>query len=69
MDGMDRFLLLCASCDVCAITFREAQFLSDSACDLGGGGVAVEVHLIHTVPVHVAPAQFQTVDSLGTVAQ
>jgi len=45
-----------------AITFRESEFLSDSSGDLGSGGVTVQVHLIHTVPVHMTPAQLQTVD-------
>ena len=44
------------------LTFGEAQFLGDGACDLGGGAVAVEVDLVHAVPVHVGPAQLQTVD-------
>lgn len=43
-------------------TFGEAQSLGDSACNLGGGGITVEIHLVHTVPVHMASAQFQTVD-------
>lgn len=43
-------------------TFRETQLLGDGAGDLGGGGITVQVHLIHAVPVHVTPAQLQTVN-------
>ncbi len=64
-DTIFNILLLC----VCVCTFGEAQFLGDSACDLGGGGVAVQVHLVHTVPVHVAPAQLQTVDRWDAATQ
>lgn len=46
-------------------TFGEAQFLCDGACDFGCGGIAVEVDLIHTVPVDVGPAQLPAVDGCG----
>lgn len=57
--------LLCLHLCLCFCpehTFREAKFLCDSACNLGGGGIAVQINLIHAVPVHVTPAQLQTVD-------
>lgn len=43
-------------------TFREAQFLGDSACDFGSGGITVQVNLIHAVPVHVGPTELSTVN-------
>lgn len=43
-------------------TFGEAQLLCDGASDLGGGGVAVQVHLIHAVPVDMGTAQLQAMD-------
>lgn len=43
-------------------TFGESQFLRDSACDFGSSGVTVEIHLVHAVPVHMCPAQLQTMD-------
>lgn len=43
-------------------TFGESQFLRDSACDFWSSGVTVEIHLVHTVPVHMCPAQLQTMD-------
>lgn len=38
-------------------TFGEAQFLSDGARNFGSGGIAVEVDLIHAVPIHMGPTQ------------
>lgn len=43
-------------------TLGESQFLRDSACDFGSSGVTVEIHLVHAVPVHMCPAQLQTMD-------
>lgn len=43
---------------VCALqTFGEAQFLRDRACNFGSGGIAVEVHFIHAVPINMGPTQ------------
>lgn len=48
---------------VCTLqTFGEAQFLGDGSCNFGSGGIAVEVYLINTVPIHMGPTQLQTVD-------
>lgn len=43
-------------------TFRKTQFLGDGTCNFGSSGIAVEVYLIHTVPIHMGPAQLQTMD-------
>jgi len=43
-------------------TFGEAQFLGDGACNFGSGGIAVEIHLVDAVPIHMGPTQLQTVD-------
>lgn len=39
------------------LTFWEAKLLCDSAGDLGGGGVAVQIHLFNTLPVNMAATQ------------
>lgn len=46
-------------------TFGEAQLLGDGASDFGSGGVAVEVHLVHAVPINVGAAQLQAMDGWG----
>lgn len=46
-------------------TFGEAQFLCDSASDFGRGGIAVEIDLIHAVPINMGPTELQTVDGCG----
>ena len=51
------------------LTFGKAQLLCNRACDFGGGGVAVEVDLIHAVPVHVGATQLQTVDGCNGPAK
>lgn len=43
-------------------TFGESQFLGDGACNFGSSGIAVEVYLIHAVPIHMCPTQLQTMD-------
>lgn len=48
---------------VCILqTFGESEFLCDGACDFGSSGITVEVYLIHTVPIHMGPAQLQAMD-------
>ena len=51
------------------LTFGEAQLLCNRACDFGGGGITVEVDLIHAVPVHVGATQLQTVDGCNVPAK
>lgn len=50
-------------------TFGESQFLGDGACDFGSRCIAVEVHFIHAVPIHVGPTQLQTVDGCGVAVR
>lgn len=50
-------------------TFGESQFLGDGACDFGRSCIAVEVHFIHAVPIHVGPTQLQTVDGCGVAVR
>lgn len=50
-------------------TFGESQFLGDGACDFGSRCIAVQVHFIHAVPIHVGPTQLQTVDGCGVAVR